>query len=142
MVRARLPHIVLPPNPYLCVFTGISILVSETLFIGLCRSVELLLISVVLTLSSAFTDSPRVFVSTNPWKITATFSTVSSTREEYVALIEDLKASAPPELKKGEKRSKLDQGHLALIKALENRIEVIDTELTVSFSWDQGRVVT
>lgn len=92
-------------------------------------------------ITSAFTDSPRVFVSTNPWKITATFSTVSSTREEYVALIEDLKASAPPELKKGEKRSKLDQGHLALIKALENRIEVIDTELTVSFSWDQGRVV-
>nr|AKF12273.1 hypothetical protein [Collybia nuda] len=74
-------------------------------------------------------DSPRVFVSTNPWKTTATFSTVSSTKNEYLALIEDLKASAPPELKKGERRSKLDQGHITLIKTLENRIEAIDTEL-------------
>ncbi|KAF9459832.1 hypothetical protein BDZ94DRAFT_1224190 [Collybia nuda] len=75
-------------------------------------------------------DSPRVFVSTNPWKTTATFSTVSSTRGEYIDLIEELKASAPPELKKGEKRSKLEQGHIALIKILESRIEAIDAELT------------
>jgi len=40
-------------------------------------------------------DSPRVYLSTNPWKVTSTFQTVSSTKEEYVALIEKLKASAP-----------------------------------------------
>ncbi|RDB29070.1 hypothetical protein Hypma_015794 [Hypsizygus marmoreus] len=74
-------------------------------------------------------DSPRVFTSTNPWKITATFQTVSSTKDEYLAVIEDLKASAPGPLKKGEKRTKLEQAHLALIFALEGRIETIDAEL-------------
>lgn len=75
-------------------------------------------------------DSPRIFVSTNPWKITATFQTVSSTREEYLSLIDDLKASASGELKKGEKRSKLEQAHIALITTLEGRLEAIDAELT------------
>lgn len=74
-------------------------------------------------------DSPRIYVSTNPWKTTATFQTISSTREEYVAVIENLKATAPPELKKKQKRSKLEQAHLALIATLENRIETIDAEL-------------
>jgi hypothetical protein len=73
-------------------------------------------------------------VSTNPWKITATFQTVSSTREEYLSLIDDLKASAPGELKKGEKRSKLEQVHVTLITTLEGRMEVIDAELAVSLS--------
>jgi hypothetical protein len=78
-------------------------------------------------------DSPRIYVSTNPWKITATFQTISSTREEYIATIENLKAMAPPaELKKGQKRSKLEQAHLHLIAALEARIESIDAELVVS----------
>ncbi|KAF8167635.1 hypothetical protein B0H34DRAFT_682568 [Crassisporium funariophilum] len=72
-------------------------------------------------------DSPRVYVSTNPWKITATFRTISSTREEYVATIEDLKRSTPPE--KGQKRTKLELAHLALITALEGRIEAIDAEI-------------
>ncbi|GLB35905.1 hypothetical protein LshimejAT787_0301930 [Lyophyllum shimeji] len=74
-------------------------------------------------------DSPRVWVSTNPWKITATFQTVSSTKEEYLALIEQLKASAAPEPKKGQKRTRLEQAHLSLIAALESRIEAIDAEL-------------
>ncbi|KAF7347682.1 hypothetical protein MVEN_01525300 [Mycena venus] len=74
-------------------------------------------------------DSPRLYVSTNPWKMTATFQTVSSTREEYLAVIEELKASAPPELKKGEKRTKMETSHINLIKTLEDRIEAIDTEL-------------
>ncbi|KAF8078881.1 hypothetical protein FPV67DRAFT_1466742 [Lyophyllum atratum] len=74
-------------------------------------------------------DSPRVFVSTNPWKITATFQTVSSTKEEYLHLIEELKASAPPDLKKGQKRTRLEHAHLCLIAALENRIEAIDAEI-------------
>ncbi|KAF8807826.1 hypothetical protein BYT27DRAFT_7189920 [Phlegmacium glaucopus] len=74
-------------------------------------------------------DSPRLYTSTNPWKITATFHTISSTREEYIATIDNLKASAPPEPKKGQKRTKLEQSHLALIAALEKRIEAIDAEL-------------
>jgi hypothetical protein len=78
-----------------------------------------------------FADSPRLYTSTNPWKITATFQTISSTREEYIATIEKLKASAPSEPKKG-KRTKPEQSHLALIAALENRIELIDAELNVS----------
>ncbi|KAJ7619207.1 hypothetical protein DFH06DRAFT_78641 [Mycena polygramma] len=75
-------------------------------------------------------DSPRLYVSTNPWKMAATFQAISSTREEYLAVIEELKTSAPPELKKGEKRSKMEQSHLNLIVMLEGRIEAIDTEIT------------
>ncbi|KAG5651419.1 hypothetical protein H0H81_008703 [Sphagnurus paluster] len=100
-------HDPLFPDSYLLVFMG-SVLIFETYF----------------------TDSPRVFASTNPWKITATFQTVSSTQEEYLALVEELKASAPRELKKGEKRTKLEHAHIALIAALEKRIEVIDAEIT------------
>ncbi|KAF7303177.1 hypothetical protein MKEN_01281400 [Mycena kentingensis (nom. inval.)] len=75
-------------------------------------------------------DSPRLYTSTNPWKITATFNMVSTTREEYLAVIDSLKETAPPqELKKGEKRTKLENFHLQLIPALENRIEAIDAEL-------------
>jgi hypothetical protein len=78
------------------------------------------------------TDSPRLYTSSNPWKISATFHTISSTREEYIATIESLKASAPSEPKKGQKRSKLEHSHVALIATLENRIEAIDAELNVS----------
>jgi 6-phosphogluconolactonase/glucosamine-6-phosphate isomerase/deaminase len=67
-------------------------------------------------------------VSTNPWKITATFQTISSTREEYLAVIESLKASVPQTAKK----SKIEQAHLALIEALESRVDVISAELAVS----------
>ncbi|KAF8633016.1 hypothetical protein AX15_001611 [Amanita polypyramis BW_CC] len=73
--------------------------------------------------------SPRTYVSTNPWKITATFQTISSTREEYLATLEQLRNDAPGPLKKGEKRSRLDQAHLSLIEAMENRIEAIDAEI-------------
>ena len=82
-----------------------------------------------------FADSPRLYTSTNPWKITATFHTISSTREEYISTIENLKASAPPDPKKGQKRTKPEQSHLALIVALEKRIEIIDAELNVSNSF-------
>jgi hypothetical protein len=88
----------------------------------------------ILTYLSSLLDSPRLYVSTNPWKITATFHTVSSTREEYLFFIDTLKASAPGELKKGEKRSKLEQAHIALITTLEGRIGAIDAELAVSLS--------
>lgn len=74
-------------------------------------------------------DSPRLYVSTNPWKMTATFQTIASTREEYVAVVEELKASAPPPLKKGEKWSKMEQSHMKLITTLESRLGAIDVEL-------------
>ncbi|KAF8140600.1 hypothetical protein EV363DRAFT_1393497 [Boletus edulis] len=70
-------------------------------------------------------DSPRIYVSTNPWKITATFQTISSTREEYLAVIESLKATAP----KAEKKSKIEQAHRALIEALESRVDIIGAEI-------------
>ncbi|KAF9056122.1 hypothetical protein BJ165DRAFT_1431032 [Panaeolus papilionaceus] len=75
-------------------------------------------------------DSPRLYTSTNPWKITATFQTIASTREEYVDVIENLKANAPPELKKGQKRTKPETSHLNLIAELEGRLEKIDAEQT------------
>ncbi|KAI0361428.1 hypothetical protein OH77DRAFT_1417684 [Trametes cingulata] len=74
-------------------------------------------------------DSPRVYMSTNPWKITATFQTIASTREEYIAIVEKVKGSAPPEPKAGERMSKLETAHLALLKALQDRIEIIDNEI-------------
>jgi hypothetical protein len=74
-------------------------------------------------------DSPRVYTSTNPWKITASFQSVSTTRDEYIALIERLSAALPTT--KGGKRPKGEQSHVALITALEERIEKIDAELAV-----------
>ncbi|KAG6817981.1 hypothetical protein H0H87_012449 [Tephrocybe sp. NHM501043] len=74
-------------------------------------------------------DSPRVFTSTNPWKITATFHAASTTREEYLALIESLKETKPRELKKGERRSRTEAAHIQLIATLEGRIEAIDEEI-------------
>jgi len=70
-------------------------------------------------------DSPRVYLSTNPWKVTSTLQTVSSSREEYVALIERLKASAPTKPK-----LKAEIAHQNLVAALEGRLEMIDKELT------------
>ena len=72
-------------------------------------------------------DSPRVYVSTNPWKVTSTFQALSSTREEYVAFIAKLKASAPTKPK-----LKVEFAHQNLILTLEGRLEAIDKELMVS----------
>ena len=78
------------------------------------------------------TDSPRIYISTNPWKISSTFQSISTTRQEYSDVIENLKTTAPPEPKKGQKRSRLETAHLGLIKALEDRVEGIDAESVVS----------
>lgn len=78
-----------------------------------------------------FAVSPRLYVSTNPWKITATFKTISSTREEYVAIIDRLRASAP-KLKEGQRGTKIELAHCTLLNDLETRLEAIDAELTVS----------
>ena len=50
-----------------------------------------------------------------------------------MAILDKVKESAPPEGKPGQKRSKLENAHLALLKALQDRVEVIDNELAVSF---------
>lgn len=76
--------------------------------------------------------SPRVYVSTNPWKITATIHTVSNTREDYVALLEKIRASAPADIDDKKKLSKSENHHVLLMKALEDRLEVIDNETLVS----------
>ncbi len=73
-------------------------------------------------------DSPRVYLSTNPWKVTSTLQTVSSTRDEYVALVEKLKASATRKPK-----LKTEIAHQNLISVLEGRLEVVDKELAVRF---------
>ncbi len=77
-------------------------------------------------------DSPRVYMSTNPWKITAAFQAVCSTRDEYIATIEKLKSSAPAEPKYGERRTKPEQAHTRFIKTLEERLTVIDADIAVS----------
>ena len=95
--------------------------------LGLCPICSTLLLTF-----PACSDSPRIYISTNPWKMAATFQTISSTREEYVATIESIKASGPTEPKGNEKRSKAEQNHLALVKALEDRLEAVDNEINVS----------
>jgi hypothetical protein len=84
------------------------------------------LYGVALPVAPICSDSPRVYLSTNPWKVTSAFQTVSSTREEYIALIEKLKASASPKPK-----SKVEFAHQNLIAAIEGRLEAVDKELTV-----------
>ncbi|KAF7981102.1 hypothetical protein HWV62_34811 [Athelia sp. TMB] len=75
-------------------------------------------------------DSPRIYVSTNPWKMAATFESVASTREDYIATIEGIKAAGPStDGKSSGKHTKVEQNHLALVKALEDRIEAIDHEI-------------
>ncbi|THH13589.1 hypothetical protein EW146_g6651 [Bondarzewia mesenterica] len=74
-------------------------------------------------------DSPRVYTSTNPWKVTATIKAVSTTREEYVNLVEELKSASPDEAKEGERRTKMELAHIALLKFLEGRLESIDHEI-------------
>ncbi|KIP05348.1 hypothetical protein PHLGIDRAFT_30978 [Phlebiopsis gigantea 11061_1 CR5-6] len=74
-------------------------------------------------------DSPRVYSSTNPWKITSTFQALSSTRDEYLALIDKLKESSPSQAKAGERKSKIETNHLLLLQVLEDRIPAIDAEI-------------
>lgn len=76
-------------------------------------------------------DSPRIYTTTNPWRLSSSFKAISTTREEYAAVIENLKSTIPP-LKKGQRRSKSDVLQLSLIEDLENRVETIDQELAVS----------
>ncbi len=75
--------------------------------------------------------SPRLWVSTNPWKVASSFKAVSSTKEEYLVAIEHLKKDAPPE-KQGGKKGRFENAHANLIATLERRLEDIDAEFAVS----------
>lgn len=72
-------------------------------------------------------DSPRMYTSNNPWRLTCVHKTKCTSREEYLASIEELKASAPQKASK--KPTKQESNHLTLIAALETRVETIDREL-------------
>lgn len=50
-----------------------------------------------------------------------------------MAILDKVKEVAPPEGKASQKRSKLETAHLALLKSLQDRVEVIDIEIAVSF---------
>ena len=48
-----------------------------------------------------------------------------------MSLLQNVKDLAPPDPKPGEKKTKLENAHISLVKALEERVEVIDNELAV-----------
>ncbi len=66
--------------------------------------------------------------------MSSTFETLASTREDYMAVIERLKASAPNSKKSSRvvhvKRGEVQ--HSALISSLEERVPAIDAEIAVS----------
>lgn len=78
-----------------------------------------------------------MWTSTNPWKVTSVFNSVSETRADYLAAIDTLRDSAPPEIEftseteVSGKRPHRDISHWQLIFALELRVDVIDQELKV-----------
>lgn len=49
-----------------------------------------------------------------------------------MAFVEQMRSIAPSETKEGERRTKPDIAHLALLKVLQDRIELIDAEIAVS----------
>jgi hypothetical protein len=85
-------------------------------------------------------DSPRMWTSTNPWKVTSLFNSVSETMADYLAAIDTLRASAPPEIEftseteVSGKRPHRDVSHWQLIFAMELRVDAIDQELKVCFT--------
>lgn len=76
-------------------------------------------------------DSPRIYMTSNPWRLSSSFKAISTTQEEYTAVVENLKSTLPP-LKKGQRRPRNDGLQLTLIENLEKRVEEIDHELAVS----------
>jgi hypothetical protein len=70
-------------------------------------------------------------MTTNPWRLSSSFKAISTTREEYAAVVENLKSTLPP-IRKGQRRPKNDLLQSALIDSLEDRVEAIDHELAVS----------
>jgi len=86
-----------------------------------------------------------MWTSTNPWKVTSLFNSVSETRADYLDAIDTLRESAPPEIEftseteVSGKRPHRDVSHWQLIFALELRVDPIDQELKVrspSCTWN------
>jgi len=75
-----------------------------------------------------FDDSPRLYVSSNPWKTSSSFKAVANNKEEYMQVLEKLKSHPAPKTKR-EKWLKSEVGHVALVAALEERLPTIDNEL-------------
>ena len=73
-------------------------------------------------------DSPRLYISTNPWKTSSEFKLVARTKEEYLKVLQELKDTASDK----EKLTKTEYNQVILINALEERLEVIDLEMAVS----------
>ena len=78
-----------------------------------------------------------MWTSTNPWKVTSLFNSICETRADYLAAIDILRASAPPEIEftseteVSGKRPHRDVSHWQLIFALELRVDAIDQEFKV-----------
>ncbi|KIY69187.1 hypothetical protein CYLTODRAFT_350049 [Cylindrobasidium torrendii FP15055 ss-10] len=70
--------------------------------------------------------SPRVYVSTNPWKITALFAAETTTRDEYVALLERLREGIPAD---GAKQTRQEKALVDLVKVLDDRLPEIEAEM-------------
>lgn len=77
-------------------------------------------------------------MSGNPWKAICPFQSLSSTRDEFVGVLDDLKSrasqiSAGEDGKPVKGRNKLEQMHLDLVSKLENdQLPKVDAELVVS----------
>jgi hypothetical protein len=84
--------------------------------------------------STFFPDSPRIWVSGNPWKLACSFAVASSTREEFLEVIADLKRHAPPDSDvEKDRRLKFETTHIELLKDLETvQLPKIDLALAVS----------
>lgn len=77
-------------------------------------------------------------MSGNPWKAICPFQSLSSTRDEFVEVLSDLKTrasqfAASEDGKPVKGRNKLEQMHLDLVGKLENdQLPKVDAELAVS----------
>lgn len=86
-------------------------------------------------------ESPRIYLSGNPWKSVCEFKAVSSSREEYIHLLADLKENGPQTngdepIKTTKSRPKFEQAHMELVKKLEDdHLPKVDAELTVSYEF-------
>ncbi|KAH7107054.1 hypothetical protein BKA62DRAFT_685899 [Auriculariales sp. MPI-PUGE-AT-0066] len=74
-------------------------------------------------------NSPRLYVSTNPWKLSAGFETVANTVAEYTDAIEKLRGEAPANPPSQAKAKKWYENHNQLIADLEARVVAIEQEL-------------
>lgn len=82
--------------------------------------------------SKTCAESPRLYTSTNPWKVTQQFQCVSTNRDEYINWIDKLREAAPPEQEDQKYMDMKHFFHWELIYALELRVDAIDEEAKVN----------